>query len=103
QDHESHRGVFWAWVRYAPRAAGVAPPPVVTGGPAPPVIGGGMPVPEPPGALGDWWNATTVRLEPGPVQFSDGPLLTRFTAQHTWTYQPPPAQAGSPAPAMPFL
>jgi hypothetical protein len=59
QDHENHRGVFWAWVRYD-RDARSRP---------------------------NWWEATDIRLDPGAIQPNDGPLFSRFIAQHTWVAQ----------------
>ena len=49
QDHEHHRGVFWAWVRHEHHDE----------------------------SIGDWWHAREVHLDPGPLRTSDGPIFSR--------------------------
>ncbi len=59
-DHHHHRGIFWAWVRNDRKG-------------------------EP---IGDWWIPKNIHVEPGTIRFADGPVFTRFVAQHFWVHQP---------------
>ena len=58
-DHIHHRGIFWAWVRHERGDKW----------------------------KGDWWMPIRVHAAPGKLDTTDGPVFTRFVAQHKWTYQ----------------
>ncbi len=64
QDHEHHRGIFWAWVRHEQDGK----------------------------SIGDWWHPTDIRVDSGEIHPADGPVHARFAAQHTWVYQPQAGQ-----------
>lgn len=68
-DHVHHRGVYWAWVRHEQEGK----------------------------SIGDWWHPKDMHLDSGPIQHTDGPVLSRFASQHTWVYDP---REGKPEPVL---
>lgn len=54
EDHLHHRGVFWPWLHYERHGQDI----------------------------GSWWIPKNIRCDWGTIHSSDGPVLSRFEAQH---------------------
>lgn len=61
KDHPHHRAVFWAWVRNEVHGK----------------------------SAGCWWlpHRGKMYLRPGEIRYNDGPVFSRFQAEHTWVHK----------------